>query len=151
MRQNLEETFNTSRGRITFHLTQLGGIHAGRVLVRIGPHIPKLLGTLSAFDLKSLANPEALKKLDLSKLDFTAIGKAIADITPDEFERLTIELLSGSFATAHDPEGTPVRLDLTRGNVDQLFVGHVWDLFKLLGFAIKVNFADFGGGLRDPA
>lgn len=153
MRTTHEERFNTSRGCFIFYVSQLGGLAAGKTLVRIAPLIPQLVKVFAGVELKSLTGgAEALKKFDLNKLDLGALGSAIASLPPDEFERLAVELLAGSFGVGTDStSGEDVRIDLTKNMIDQLFVGQVWELFKLIGFAIKVNYLGFSLALPATA
>lgn len=157
MRTSHEELIQTSQGKLTFHLTQLGGMAAGRALVRVAPHLPKLFSSfakLNLAELKELKDAQSLKKLDLSKitskLDFAAIGDALANLAPEDFEKLTLELLAGSFAVSTDERtGEQIKLDLTRGTLDTLFAGHVWDLFKLIGCAVSLNYFGFSHALNE--
>lgn len=153
MRATQEETFTTSRGRFTFHVTQLGGIAAGRMAIRVGPLLPKIFGAIaSGLDLKKLQEGggmtlDKLKKIDLSKLDLAGIGSALASITPTDFDQLTVELLSGGIAVGTDSEsGEQTKIELNRAAIDALFTGQVWELFKLVGFAAKINFFGFTSG-----
>lgn len=149
MRTTKETTCNTASGVLTFHVTQLGGVRAGKTLIRILPLIPQLLTLLPKdFKLSELKNPEAIRAklftLDLSLIDFKAIGEVLANLTPDEFEHVTNALLGDAFAIGRDPNtGEEFRATLTPGQLDQLFAGHVWDLFRLVGFALSLNYFTF--------
>lgn len=144
MRTTEEQSFETSRGRLTFHVTQLGGIAASKVLVKLLPLVPRLVNALQGIALKDLANAEALKKMDLSKVDFAAVAQTLASVTPEDFEQISGALLMGCFAVGEDAQsGEPVKIDLNVRTLDPLFAGCVWELFKLVGFALKVNFMGF--------
>lgn len=157
MRLTKETTQNTSNGPTRFEITQLGGIQAGRTLVAILPLIPQFMSLLPK-DLKldDFKDPEkrkaALLKFDLSRIDWAKIGSVVASLTPDEFDRVTVDLLSPSIAFARDPNsGDELKLALTRANLDQLFAGHVWDLFALVGFALSLNYLSFSKGANAAA
>lgn len=149
MRTVTEKKFETFLGPYTFTLQQLGGRQAGKLFVRVGPHIPRLIGSIASLDIKTLKDSngkmtvDGLKKLDLSKLNFPALGEALAKVSPEDFDQITCELLKGGIAIGQSADGEEQKLDLDPATVDQLFRGKVWELFKLVGFAIEVNYGNF--------
>jgi hypothetical protein len=149
MRTTLSKDFETFFGKYTFTLTQLGGRQAGKLFVRVGPHIPRLIGSIASLDSKQLKDKdgklsvESLKKLDLSKLNFPALGEALAKVTPEDFDSITCELLKGGIAIGKNEAGEDQKVDLDPAAIDQLFRGQVWQLFALVGFAIEVNYGGF--------
>ncbi len=146
-----EKTFNTSNGPMNFHVTQLGGMGSAKTLVRVAPLIPQVIALMpkgmKLADVLALKDPEKLKKFDLGAVDWAKIGEILSSLSPDEFETVTLSLLSESFAVGRDGQsGEEIKITLSRGQLDQLFAGCVWDLFALVGFALSLNYFNFSRG-----
>lgn len=102
-------------------------------LIRIaGPGLAKAAGALKGGDLA---------KLDLANIDFGALGEALKSIfdgLPDvEFDYVLDEMLAVTLL--NEAPLKPV--------FDAALQGRIGTVYKLLAFALEVNFRDFFGGL----
>lgn len=147
MRTTKEVQVKTVHGPTTFTLVSVGGMTGGRMLVAYGPKL------LAAFDLiknvaPHLANggkaPTQQELLaSVMKLDVSAVAKVLSQLSADDFEGIACALLFGAqgiFTSESDPTQKG-KCDLnTRADLDAVFSGRVFDLFKLLGEAIALNY-----------
>lgn len=119
--------FETSEGPCEITVTQLDGNRGGNLGIRlaqlVGPPIVNLVGAMEGNDTR--------KVVDAAQ---TLIGK----ITPEEFERVKAEVLRGAQAKFNG-EFT----DVDSKFIGEAFAGHPGSLYKLVGFALKVNFQNF--------
>ena len=67
-----------------------------------------------------------------------AAGELFSKLSEDEFERLKTMLLKGAQATANGEAR-----DVTPAFIGEAFAGHPGSLYKLLFFALKLNFSSF--------
>jgi hypothetical protein len=119
--------FETSEGPCEITVTQLDGNRGGALGVRlvhlVGPSIVSLVGAMEG--------NETSKAVD-------AAQALIAKLTPDEFDRIKTEVLRGAQAK-YNGEFT----DVDTKFIGEAFAGHPGSLYKLIGFALKVNFQNF--------
>lgn len=112
-------------GEIT--VTQLDGNAGGALGVRlvqlVGPSIVGLVGAMEGSDMAKVA--EAAQVL-LSK------------VTPDEFEKIKTTVLRGAQAKYNGEFH-----DVDARFIGDAFSGHPGSLYKLVGFALQVNFRNF--------
>jgi hypothetical protein len=138
-RQEDKKTFDTALGKAEIQFTQLDGMTAGKLLIRIGRAIGPGIAALSgAVDLRA----SALGGLDLKGDGIAGAVKALFDnLTEAEFEHLARSLLRGSVVTVNGEAQDLWDLygDLFRGNV---FTG-----FVVIGHAIRVNYGNFTAAL----
>lgn len=122
---------------ITFTVQQLGGKRAMRLWTKLFRIVaPALAKTLEG---------NSLTGMTLAKLDLKSLGDAVQlltdKLTPDEFDAMRDELFETAFAVW---EGQTVPLNRMQ---DEIFAGRVLLAFKVLRFALEVNYGDFLGGL----
>ena len=119
--------FETSEGACEITVTQLDGNRGGTLGIRlaqlVGPSIVNLVGAMEGNDMKKVV--EAAQ---------TLIGK----VTPEEFERIKGEVLRGAQAKFNGEF-----VDVNANFIGEAFAGHPGSLYKLIGFALKVNFQSF--------
>jgi hypothetical protein len=108
-------------------------LHALGLLARLMRSLGPALGALHNADEAD----------DLSKL-----APALASLTPEEIKALALEILKQTHVWIDDGSGTGRRkIELaTPQKVDLVFSGRVKTLFRVLGLALRVNFASFVDG-----
>lgn len=75
-----------------------------------------------------------------------AMRDALSSLDPDEAQRLVLEILKQTSVLIQDSVGGR-RVEFTsKMSIDEVFSGRLKTLFKAVGFAIRVNFADFMPG-----
>lgn len=124
---------------VRFQLTQLPGLRAGTLLVRIGKIVgPALTKATALTDAKS-GGPNMGALVD-------AVGELSDYLKPEDFESITLQLLEGCSYWNSDED----LIDLDRKGLDQMFRGNIDALFKLIGAALKANYGNFfkGAGLK---
>lgn len=121
-------------GDCTYRVTQLTSEPARRLFVRLfnvlGPSIGQLTGAVKS--------GSAILDADLSGV-FATLAR---DLTPDELEAV-IKVLCDNKTIAYDHDGKWPKLD--KKDFDFHFTGEVGKMFKVLAFAIEVNYRDFLG------
>lgn len=147
------ETKEKTIGDHAFQVTQLPATKARKLLTRLfklaGPSVGKALEGLG----KTLKQPGVQKKegegltinlrdLDLSKLS-DAITLLAQNVFEDDFEYVVAALLEGERVRIQIDGKWPV---LTLESSDLIFAGKLDQMFKLIAFALEVNFAGFFGG-----
>lgn len=119
--------FETSDGPCEITVTQLDGNRGGTLGVRmaqlVGPPIVNLVGAMEGNDISKVVD---------------AAQTLISKVTPEEFERIKSEVLRGAQAK-YNGEFT----DVDSKFIGEAFAGHPGSLYKLVGFALKVNFQNF--------
>lgn len=118
-------TLATSQGAMTFQVEQFTSMRAVRMLTRLG----KMFGP--AFSkVQSAASGKPEDQLGV-------IGELLNNLQPDEAEQLILDLLE---CVHHENSQIGP-------HVNTMFAGHLMELFKLVGFVIKVNYSDFFSAL----
>lgn len=117
---------------VAYAVTQLPARRAARLLNRLLRVFGPALGGLAG----AAKGGASLETADLSSVGPVLEG-LFARLSEDEQDHLINELLAT--ATVDGKEVLPV--------LDLHFQGRLGALFKLVGFAVKVNFEDFSGGL----
>lgn len=144
MRKTIQVEIETDLGPGTIHITQIGGLIAAKMLVQQAPTLIQAADMIKGLDLKAIkaagsaeAKVEAVKKLDISKF-----APMLAALKPDEFELIALTLLRGAYAVVEvDSQGGRKKIDILGAkDLDQLFTGQVWGLFKVIGSAVALNF-----------
>lgn len=117
----------TSEGPCEITVTQLDGNKGSQLGVRlvqlVGPSIVGLVG--------------AMEGNDVSKMVDTA-QTLLTKVTPEEFEKIKTEVLRGAQAKLNGEFH-----DVDARFIGDAFAGHPGSLYKLVGFALKVNFQNF--------
>jgi hypothetical protein len=113
----------------TFNVTQLPAMRALKLFQRLG----KTAGPALAHGLASAATMVNDEEPDLSGLA-VAVGMLFDRLSESEVEGLTRELLASA---TYDGSS------MVMSNFDALFQGELPSLFKLLAFALEVNFGNF--------
>lgn len=129
MIQNTIHTAKTSKGLVKIQINQLPAMQSGKALIR-------LLTTLGP-SLGSLAVAMTSKKIDGFA---SAISALFVKLTPDEFEGLANEFLAPCTVIWGGENAAVLPV------VDAMFTGHVLELYKLVGVAIRANYLDFFDG-----
>lgn len=134
-RENNTITLNTNEGSANFTVQELGGMGAAKLYVRLSSDIgPGVVGIATAF-ADDAARPDSLP---------AAVRSLFDKLTPDEFERITIEVLRGAFAVVPGKDGgDSEKVDIDKSAIDRLFKRHAGSLFRLVWFALYWNYADF--------
>ena len=123
---------------LKFEVTQFGAMKGFALLARLTKTIGPAFSVLSAAD----------KDADIMTLA-PAIASALKNLDDEAAVQLAADVLRGTLATMKD--GTPVRLD-NPTNIDLVFMGKLTTMFKVLAFAVGVNYGDFfAGGVDAPA
>lgn len=125
---------------LSFTTTQFPAMRAftlfSKLVKTIGPAITVLSG----------ANPES----DVAELA-PSIATALKDVDPDAMTILAAEVLSSTSAVMTGPSGAAqVPLNSVDG-INLVFMGRLMTMFKVLAFAVKVNYGDFFGGSASAA
>ena len=121
---------------LSFETVQFKPMRAATLVAKL----LKLLG--GALIAITEAGPEA----DLASVA-SSIQGALSDLDPNIVAPLICEILSGTAVTYNDPDKGLQRKGLASSEVvDQVFDGRLRDLFKVVGFALQVNYADFSDG-----
>ncbi len=124
----------TQHGTRTVQLTQLPAMRSAGLLIKLGKLFAGGLGALARV---------ATGKGDVSVEGAGALlGDLLGSLTPADFDSLTRELLS--LATVDNGEGGQTSLLPV---VDVLLQGKPFELFKLIGWALQVNYSDFSSAL----
>lgn len=117
----------TSEGACEISVTQLDGNRGGQLGIKLaqllGPPIVSLVGAMEGSDMA--------KAMEAAQL-------LLSKVTPEEFERIKTEVLRGAQARY----GGEFR-DVDSKFIGEAFAGHPGSLYKLVGFALKVNFQSF--------
>lgn len=99
-----------------------------------GPAIGKLVETLDGEKVRDFAAGSGGGVNGIGE----ALNLLVSRLTVEEFDQLRRELLQGVFFG-----GQPITK-----TADVVFMGKTLALWKVLAFALEVNFADFFGGVR---
>lgn len=119
----------------SYTVTPLPAMSQMKLLTRLLKSAGPSIGQLGAA-LKGIGSAADLKKLDVERL-VPAIGALFSALEDAEVEHLTRALLESALV---DNKGLwPL--------FNNHFQGKMLSLFKLIGFALEVNYGDFSGGL----
>ncbi len=112
----------------------------GKLVKVVGPALGALSGAGADTELSTMG---------------PVIAGALSGLDPDAAAALALEILSGTVAQIDTDKGVRNVTLNTRENVDLVFMGKLRTMFNVLGFAISVNYQDFGvgsgAGLLAPA
>lgn len=118
-----------------------------RLLARLVRHVGPALSKLRGIDVKNI------KDADIA--DFgPAVSGLFETLTPDEFDSLSVEILSRCSIAMPDDRGQLKLHDLSKpAGIDDAFSGELKLMFKVMAFALEVNFGNFfdGFGRSDDA
>lgn len=128
MQKQEERQFSDESGTIIATTTQLPALRSFRLLTRLGKLMGPAIGRLKGVGLKS----------DMSAL-LPALMSLFDNLEPDDVDSLTLQILEG---TVVEVGGRPTVLSSTEG-VNRVFGGRLFLMFKVMVFAIEVNFRDF--------
>lgn len=121
-----------------------------RLLARLVRHVGPALAKLRGLDVKNV------KDADIADFGPAVAGLA-ESLTPDEFDSLTLEILSRCSITMPDERGSLKLFDLSKPvAIDDAFSGELKLMFKVMAWALEVNFGNFFDGFgqsvdADPA
>lgn len=128
MREVKEIDLETSRGMAHFEIQQMGGKQAGLMLIGLAKKLGPAIGMLVS-----------------PKQEVGAIIAVLEKIEPSDFDDLCKKVLIGRCSV--DGEFA----DLNSGAVDELFAGHVENLFRLVWHALQANYGNFFAALTKLA
>jgi hypothetical protein len=136
----MREAQSLRLGDRVYAVSQLPAMQAYRLLPRIGKAVGPVLGKiLAGGGLKDLLSQ------DLGP----AVEKLFDNLTDDELEFLTRELLTGA-TVQYTENGKRKVVQLFGGDGDAFNLvmrGHIPDVFRVLYFAFRVNYGNFSGAL----
>jgi len=118
---------------------QLPAMRAFKLLARLAKAVGPALGVLTKFDPNT--------QLEAVAGEFAG---AFASLDADEAERLVPEILIKTTVFIPDERGGSEKL-LTKDRIDDIFTGRLMTLFRVVGFALQVNFQDFYAGSAPAA
>lgn len=125
---------------LKFTSTQFPAMRAlpllGRLVKTIGPAIAVLSEAKLDSDMSELAAPIAL---------------ALKDLDPNAVTALACEILASTSVILVGPQGAANIPLSSVENINIAFEGRLMTMFKVLGFAVKLNFADFFAGSAQSA
>ena len=147
------ETKEKTIGDHAYQVTQLPASKARKLLTRLfkvaGPSVGKALEGLGKTLKQTVASKKEgegltinLRDLDLSKLS-DAVTLLAQNVFEEDFEYVVAALLEGERVRVQIDGKWPV---LTLESSDMLFAGKLDQMFRLIAFALEVNFAGFFGG-----
>lgn len=117
---------------LTFRTTQFAAMKGFALLAKlaklIGPALAALSGAAPDTDVATLA---------------PALMGAMRDLDDAQMSALAAEILAQTSVMA---DGSGKKDFSDRKNIDVVFTGRLMLLFKVLGHAVRVNFADFFAG-----
>ena len=131
-------------GELEFTCTQFVASRATPLLAKLAAIISPVLGS-GAFDGISLG-----QEADLSTLGPALMG-ILGGLNPNEVMSFLLELLAGTSCLIPDATGGRQVPLMSKENIDTVFSSRLATMFKVAGFAIKVNYADFFGGSAPAA
>lgn len=135
MQEVKEFEVETSKGAAVFVVPQLDGVRGTKLLVRL----TKFLAPAT----KALASAKG-EETNAAR-GMAAIGGVLAEVDPDEYERVQNEVLAKASARfPEDPEG-PSTDDAAGKHLAVLFQGHAWALIKLVGEVLLFNYPEVAG------
>lgn len=119
--------------------TQFPAMYAFKLLARLAKSIGPVMSTFQGVSLNT----------DLADLG-PQLSSALSSFDPDEADKLVLEVLKCTSIWLTDGPAHKVELS-DRTKVDEAFSGRIMTMFKVLGFALKVNFSDFVTGIGQLA
>jgi len=122
---------------LMFTSVQFPAMYGFGLLARLAKSIGPALAALSGL------SPDT----DLSDIG-PSLRTALVGLDPDEAQKLVLEVLKSTSVLM--TEGRKIEFT-DRAKVDEVFSGRLKTMFKVLGFALQVNFADFATGNGNPA
>lgn len=133
-----ERTTIDGREVIVVQLTARRSLALKTKLIKLlGPAITKLLAG-------SKGAPKLEKEIDLNQLS-PAIETLVSQLDPTVFFNLVVECLSNTRVSVNTPDQPLTMLDVTEQTFDTIFSGELVTMYKVLWFALRVNYADFFG------
>lgn len=117
-------------------VTQFPAMYAFRLLARLAKSVGPAFSTLSAAGMDAELETIAPQ-----------LAAALTTLDPDECDRLAVEVLK---CTSVWDDGKKIEL-ADKARIDQVFSGRILTMFKVLGFALRVNFSDFAAGIGKQA
>lgn len=116
------------------------GRPGARLLARLLRHLGPALGALRGVDLDL---SKGIHNVDVTEL-MPAIGQLFEILAPDEFDALACEILSRCSIAMPDADGKLRSYDLSKpAMIDDAFTGDLMLMFKVLAWALEVNFSGF--------
>lgn len=127
---------------MTYSVVQFPAMYGFALLARLAKCIGPALGALSSMGPGTNS--------DISQMG-PVLCEALSTLDPDEAQRLALEILKSTSVIIPDATGGR-RVEFTgREKIDEVFSGRLMTMFKVLGFAVKVNFSDFARGIGSQA
>jgi hypothetical protein len=122
-----------------FTVVQFPAMYGFGLLARLAKTIGPVMGSLSGITPGT----------DLGTLG-PQFADALAALDADEAQRLVLDILKSTSVVIPDATGGRKVEFSDRTKIDDVFSGRLKTMFKVVGFALRVNYADFNAG-SDPA
>ena len=138
------ETKEKTIGDYTYRVSQLPASKARKLLMRLfkvaGPSLGKVLESLESKDgkIELQGGPD----VDLAKIS-DALALLATNVFEEDFEYV-VETLLRDNRIEYMPDGKFIPLNMELADLH--FAGKIDQLFKLIGFALEVNFSSFFAG-----
>lgn len=144
------ETKEKTIGDYTYRVSQLPASKARKLLIRLfrvaGPSLGKVLESLEGKDgtmqVAALKGDKGGIDVDLSKIS-DALALLATNVFEEDFEYVVATLLRED-RVEYMPEGKWMPLNMQLADLH--FAGKLDQLFKLIAFALEVNYAGFFAG-----
>lgn len=117
---------------MTFTVVQFPAMYGFGLLARLAKTIGPALTALS-----SVRDETQLTTLG------PVLHEALGALDPDEAQRLVLDVLKSTSVLIPDATGGRKLEFSDRAKIDEVFSGRLTMLFKVIGFALRVNFSDF--------
>lgn len=117
---------------LTYTCVQFPAMYAFGLLARLAKSVGPALASLSGL------SPET-ELLDAGP----ALHAALASLDPDDAQKLVIDILKSTSVQIGDATGGRKLEFVDKAKIDEVFSGHLTSMFKVIGFALQTNFADF--------
>lgn len=125
---------------LKFGTTQYAAMRGLELMGKLASSMGPALGAMSAIEGEN----------DFEKYA-PMLAIALRDLEPSKLSTLCVDILSGTTATIEENNKVK-RVDLSsKEALDRVFSGRLMTMFKVILFALKVNFADFGFGSESAA
>ena len=144
------ETTKKKIGENTFYIKPFPAFTAANITALLAKTIGPLLGGLGGLT-KNGSTAEEIMNSDLSEV-LPAMTGALADIDPDQLERLVQKLISDYKNVSVSGPATENEVEiLTYDLANEVFCGELIDMVKLCIEVCKVNFGGFFSKLNLPS
>ena len=119
---------------LRFKTKQLPAMRAFKLMARLVKAIGPAIGALAKLDPSTRVDAVT-----------SELAGAFSTLDDQEAERLVPEILINTTVLTEDARGLSEK-SLTKERIDEVFTGRLMTMFKVLGFALEVNYGDFIAG-----